>query len=639
MPELFSVQGTGDNGIPLGSAFLAHERLTNDFDPYAGMTEDEFKGWMFMRFREAYAAKKPEIERLKLMELYYAGFHFKDPQMNRELKVTNLVFSTVETVHPVMTEQKPRPEIVMRRQYDQDVSADIQEYAQWLMDTTEFDLCFDLNTREKLKYGWCVTLLVVDPVTGMCWPKVYSVFDFYKDPYCRHEDEMEYFFLASPVPTAWLRATYPEAVDKEGNSTIYVDNIASPGYDVLEKPYYDFYANNSGDYDSLDSLMPGGTFHLESETDPGGGQPLVTLDSMQTQKNAGTTFLLQLFIRDRRQQPVQYRGDIATPDGTGAGFTHTPSAKNWQQNEPCSESGWVCCQVTATGTMLKPYAVDPCFLGSPVEFGRDYHQAGRFYAFGECDHIIPINRSINRRYNLLNRSLEYEAVPILVADGDTGIDIDQRAVEPGDVLKKLRGTDIRWLDFRGAAAQQFEMLDLESRDMDKVSGVQDVSQGRRPEGIEAAAAIRNLQDAAQTRIRGKEGSSFIEWTRILKKMMVATGKKCKSYIYFRGRNGKTIGIDPAWLTYEYDVRFARGSGSVLGRMANEEKTMNLAQAGLIDQQTALERLGVDNIPTILQRMFAVQQIASGNAQPGAPAPGGNGGPKNRLPAGTNGPPA
>lgn len=617
MANLFGVAGTGPrvaggNGIPLGSTFIAHQRLENTFDLYGGMTPEEFQGWMFQRFREAYAAKKPEIERLKLNELYYSGFHFIDPQQNRENKVTNMCFATVETVHPVMTEQKPRPEIVMRRQYQDDVASTIQEYAQWVMDTTEFDLCYHLNTREKLKYGWCVTLLVVDPRTGMCWPKVYSVFDFYKDPFARHEDEMEYFFLAAPVPTSWLRATYPQFADR-----IVSDNIASPGYDVLEKPYFDAYGT-SGDYNSLESAI-GGRFTLEgplysgqSQDVQSGGQPVVSPEA-GTMENAGTTFLIQMFVRDRRLMAVHYTGDIATPNppdesGMSSGFTHVPSADNWIRHEPCTPSGWVCCTATASGVMLPPYPVDPCFMGIPVEIGRDYGQAGRFYCPGEQDMLIPINRSVNRRNALLNRSLEYEAVPVLVSDVDTGIDVDKTAIEPGDVLKKQRGSDIRWLEFRGAASQQFEMVQQEKLDAQQITGVQDVSQGRRPEGIEAAAAIRNLQDAAQTRIRGKEGPAFIEWTRVLKKMLVATGKKCKERIYFRGRNGESSSIDPAWLCYEYDIRFARGTGSVLGRATNEEKYMNMAGAGLIDRETALEALDVPNIPTILKRLALEAQI-------------------------------
>jgi len=604
MPNLFS-KNLGD-----GRWFIAHNRLEPEIDPLRGMSTEDFRGWFFDRFREAYTAKRPEQERLKLLELYYSGFHYLTAEQNRTMKVTNLCFSTVETVHPVMTEMKPRPEIIPRRQYQEKEVSAIQEYAQWCMDTTEFDVNHHVNTREKLKYGWCVHLLVVDPETGICWPKPFLTFDFYPSPGARHEDEMEYFFLARPVPTSWLRERYPKVADR-----IFSDNIASPSYDVLEKPYFDAYGM-SGDYSGLDKIVSG-SFHLENEPDPGGGRALVP-SGFDKQESAGTTFVVHGFFRDRRLMSVHYTGDIAEPNPTGEGFVHTPSMRNYVNHEPYCESGWFSVPFTASGLMLDAKPLDPCFLGAPIEIGRDYAQAGRFYGPGEQDHVIPINRSINRRYNLLNRSLEYESVPVLVADNDTGIDIDQRTVLPGDVLKKIRGSDIRWMEFHGAQSHQFEMLALEQRDMDTVSGVHDVQQGRRPVGIEAAKAIENLQQAAQTRIRGKEGPAFTEYARLLKKMMVATGRKAKGPIYFRASNGQTAAVDPAWLCYEYDIRFAQGSGTALGRAMNEEKYLGLAQAGLIDQQTALEKMGVPNIPVILQRLAAQAQIqaqATASAKP------------------------
>ena len=636
--SLFARPGNGTNGVPAGSYFIAHTPLEPAIDPLRGMTDQDFSGWFFSRFRDSYEAKKPEIERQHLLDAYYHGFHFNTPEMNRQLKITNLCFATVETVAPVMTEMRPRPEIIPRRQYQQTEITAVQEYAQWLMDLNEWDLNHHVNTREKLIRGWCVHLVVVDPRTGIAYPKPYSAYDFYPDPFATHEDSMEFFFLAQPVPTDWLRQQYPQAAN-----AIFPDNIASPSYDALQRPFFDAY-DMGGDYDTLDAAIGG---HLNLENNPlysgqssdnlGGGGSLVPSEYGKM-KNAGTTFLIQGFFRDRRMARVGYMGDIASPDPSdpnGTAWIHTPSAKPYQLNQPYCESGWFMAAFTANGTRLCAKPLDPCFMGAPIEIGRDYARAGRFYGVGELDNLIPINRAINKRNAALTRSLEFECIPVLVADTDTGIDIDQRSVEPGDVLKKVRGSDIKWLQFDGASAQQFQMLDIEKMDGDTVSGIHDVSQGRRPEGIEAGVAIENLQAAAEKRIRGKEGPAFIEYTRLLKKVMFATGCKARQDIFFRGANGMTQRVDPRWLCYEYDIRFAQGTGSALGRAANEQKYLGAAQAGLIDQQTALEGMGFPNIPTILQRMAAqakIQEaqnaIVSGNAgPPGQP-------PKNPQPNGT-----
>jgi len=592
-----------------GRAFIADGIIHQEENFFGHMkTEEDFKGWFFQRFTESYQAKKPEQERLKLCEKYYSGFHYDTPAANRSNKVTNICFATVETVHPVMTETKPRPEIVPRQQFGDGQAEQLQEFAQWYMDTAEWTMNHHIGTRVKLKYGWNTHLVVYDPKTGLGVPRQYSDFDFYKDPFSTHEDEMEWFFLAKPVPTARLIDQFPDKA-----AEIFSDNIASPSYDVLERPYFDAYGS-SGDYAGLDGIVASAA-RFEGDPDSP-GRALVSMDS-GSMGNAGTTFLIQGFFRDRTKRRVLYGGSIAEQQADGT-WMHTPSAKPYQRFEPVSDSGWRVVQMTAGGCLLSSKPLDPAFLGIPIVIGRDYHHEGRFYSVGEQDHIIPINRSMNRRYNLLNRSLEYEAVPVLLADNDTGINLDQRSVEPGDLLKKARGSDISWLTFQGAGAHQFELLDLEKRDADTISGVHDVQQGRRPEGIEAASAIRNLQDAAQTRIRGKEGPAGIEYARLLKKCLVLTARKAKGMIPYRAANGMMTAIDPQTLLMQYDIRFAEGTGTVISRQMSEEKNLNLFDRGLLDQQTTLEKLGVTNIPVIMARTAMAAQAEAAAAAANAP---------------------
>jgi hypothetical protein len=135
-----------------------------------------------------------------------------------------------------------------------------------------------------------------------------------------------------------------------------------------------------------------------------------------------------------------------------------------------------------------------------------------------------------------------------------------------------------------------------------------VTQGRRPEGIEAAAAIRNLQSAAQTRIRGKEIPGFIALRTIAKKMLMATARKLPANVAFKADNGNMEPWNIPDLLYEYDITFAPGSGTVVGREMQEEKVMALVQGGLIDRQTALERLNVKGVPDIMARLDAQNAI-------------------------------
>lgn len=608
---LFSV------ALPDGTTFVARERVAAP-EPVLGSLPNTEEGlnalrqYFFSRFSDAVRDKRPETERLRMQELYYSGFHWNTPELNRQNKVTNYCFAVVETIHPAMTENKPRPEIVLRRNYgDESVADALQDFATWLMDTSQFDGLHTLQTREKLKFGWCVHMVVVDPATGIAYGTPVSVFDYYKDATAEADEDLEHYFIARTVSTDWLKERFP-GVD------IQPDRLVSPGYSVYKQKYIDALGVTMG-LGANDETLLAYASRFESQPPSGATTTLVAFDGVRSPYGR-TTLLIQGFFRDRARIPAYYMGDIATKDegDPNGAFVHTPSMKAWQRSEPSSPSGWRVVQFLGDGTFLGSHALDPCFGGKNVVIGRDYPQLGRYYGPGELDHIIPVNRSINNRYHLLNTSLEYEALPIGLLDFGAGSDVDKAALFPGDVMRKERGSEVKWMSFDGVAAPQFELLALEKQDIERISGSSDVQQGRRPAGIEAAAAIRSLQAAAQVRVRGKEVPAFIEYSALLKKLMVATGKKCKEPIWYRASDGKMKSMDPAMLLYEYDIRFAEGSGTAVGRADQEEKVFSLAGAGMIDTQTALERMGVKGIPQILDRLaqqHALQSIVAGSKGP------------------------
>lgn len=624
-----------------GRHFIARDRIAGKPPVFGNLPDDEegrdhLVNWAMERFIEAVRAKVPENERLRRNEWFYNGHHWSDPQANRENEVRNFCFATVETVHPILTEVRPRPEVVLRKQYGDAVKADaLNERANWLMDVAGFDYNCALGDREKLKHGYSIYLIDVGE-DKIARNLPYSVYDFYRDPCATDDDEMEYYFLARPLSTDYLASVYadPErfphlfewnADGTPGDFLITPDNVMSPSYKAIQYPFE--MAATAGS--PAGSFEPENIFGYVARLESGDPNPatsettsLVRVPDTETRRYGRTTFLIQMVVRDRSFMPVHYSGVIAEPTEDGL-YNHIPTARTYRRYEPCCESGWRIVTFTLKGLFVDSVPLDPCYLGRNVVVDRDYPQVGRWECPGELDHVIPINRSIDRRLTSLRNANAFSEDPVLVVDRGAGSDLQGRSVAAGEVIRKEPGTQVEFLRPPAPAPQQFEMLSLDVSHMDFVSGIHDVTTGRRPEGIEAAAAIRDLQSAAQTRIRGKELPAFEAKKLMLKKMLYATGLKLDPGTQFQTSSGKMEALNPKLLTLELDIRFAQGSGTVSGRAQQEEKTLALRGQGLLDTQTTLERLNVKGIPQIIERLMLesnAQAAGQSGKQPGKDAP-------------------
>lgn len=90
----------------------------------------------------------------------------------------------------------------------------------------------------------------------------------------------------------------------------------------------------------------------------------------------------------------------------------------------------------------------------------------------------------------------------------------------GKPIEVNRPDDVTWMTPPSIPAYTFNFIDKMLQLVDIVTGVHDVTEGRKPSGITAASAITALQEAAQARIRYKVSNEVNEYVEDIGKYMV-----------------------------------------------------------------------------------------------------------------------
>lgn len=608
-----------------GSVFYGETVARRDETPFLGLAENDLRAWVNDVFYDAVRAKAPEQDRLRRCSRYYDGFMFKYPHLNKTRPITNYCNSVTETIVPLLTEKRPRPEIVPRQPIRGiDAVKRLQRYASWIQSRSKFDMWNLLATRDASIYGWSWSFISSDYRTGEAFPMNGSVFDLYLDAAANSFDQAELICIGTPISTVKLKAMYPDA-DEAG--LIRPDGICSPSFEACEQPWYEH----------MEEPMSGRLPHTITQAaarSEGQSTPTGTSHYTPTGEHlpwASTTFLIQVLVRDSSEAEEVWVGK--TVKGDGAGGTIEIEGDHRKHRSPICRSGWRIITMTYDGAILDNVPVEHYF---PIYMMRCYPRVDRRWSTGDLDHAIPIQKQVLQRDYLLMRGLELSGNPVFLTDTGSGLAADRGTIQGGEVLRLNRGSDAKWLEARGPDEHQFQARIMNARDIDTVTGAHDVAQGERPPGIEAASAIRSLQDAATVRFRGRQVVAHLHRSDVLKALMVHNAKKLQRRIYFMS-GGEESWVDPDELLMEYDIEFAEGTGSAPAKEAIEEKAFLLFDRGVLDEEgllQAVDWMGKDEVMAKLA-MRAEAALAGGIQQGGGESRNGGGKKGGAVPAGRN----
>jgi hypothetical protein len=131
---------------------------------------------------------------------------------------------------------------------------------------------------------------------------------------------------------------------------------------------------------------------------------------------------------------------------------------------------------------------------------------GEFWGEGEVKALMPQQRMINKTLQHAFDTFQMFSNPVWIIENDSGVDPETITNKISQIIRTAPGKrDSIKRDFPPTV--QTGVLDLYNvllKQAESISGISEITQGRKPTGVTAASAIENIQEASQTRIRMKE---------------------------------------------------------------------------------------------------------------------------------------
>ena len=516
--------------------------------------------FVYRKFTESHRTKAPLM---KKWEEYIEAYN--NEYFERELKpdyktnhISNFIFSTIETIRPIMTDNNPKFIALPRTPEGAEKADKIQIALDSEWDREQMDI--------KLPKALLPTLQIGNIILGCLWDgnsnkgigdvktAIINPFNMFVDPSATNFEDAEYAIYATYKSDSLLKKSFPDKASLlEGSDVKYRELVANR--------------------------------ELEATYD---NQILV----------------LEAWVRDYTM--TEYEEETKEKDGE--------KVKKTKMKYPRGRVITCCPEL---GILLSdkqnPYK-DGKF---PFVIIKDYDIPFQFWGEGEIHWLLSPQKQINDLNNQVIDNAKLTANQIWVIDKNAGIGKGNLSNRPGLVVRKNPGSHVE----RPAPPPlpgyvNDKILELK-QDMETISGVHDVTQGRRAIGVTAGNAIMALQEAGQARIRLK--------VKLMETALAELATMWYSRIqqfWLLDRDIRTVDKNEGFtvdtitkddLQHDFDIVITAGSTMPSNKTSMLDLMIRLAQTPaedglpMVDRESVLEFIPVGDKRSVLKRFENIKQ--------------------------------
>ena len=195
-------------------------------------TEKERKlvEWVYSKFKQSYVAKAPLMDKWKEYMSAYKGTYFQNKNLPdyKSNEVSNHVFSTIETIRPIMTDNNPKFLAVPSTPAGMEFSADVQTALDYEWDREKMPLKLPAQLIPMLVYGnavWFVQWDGKDGEYGNINIKPVDPFNIFPDPLAESIDNSEFLVYATYRNANQIKQQFPEKASAIEGSRITMSEL------------------------------------------------------------------------------------------------------------------------------------------------------------------------------------------------------------------------------------------------------------------------------------------------------------------------------------------------------------------------------------------------------------------------------
>lgn len=411
-------------------------------------SEDHNKlaGEVFKKYWESKEYRKAYDKDWHRFYQYWAGYQWPLSRPDwMSTPVINYCFAIISTAAAIMTDSTPNIDINPVHPENADKAGVLKQVLkrEWTKSRMQVEL-YKIVT-DLLIYGTSFAKVVFNKQKKCVDVLPVPPYFVYPAPGSINVEDAEYVIFAQPMPIAKVMAMYPKNKIKItggawDQNVDFVKNITSVKGDLKQAAIM------------IEGQEPGLNF-----LQPGKGQ----------MDKKGQCTYVEYWHRD---------------------------PENWENTRVC---------VVANGVVLANQ--ENHYKHGKFPFVRfvDYPVSTVFWGIGEIHQTEKIQDSVNQRRGHIQDILRLCASPPFVYSKDAGLNPHAYPNIPGIKIPINPGSTFQWMPTPQVNEGLFRIQQLDKVDFDIITGLGEISQGRRPKGVTAASAIIALQEAAMTRMRPK----------------------------------------------------------------------------------------------------------------------------------------